>query len=330
MTQITMFQKHLWFIPLLMLISATVAYANDLTIVANGHSDYLIVLAQGAIPAERFAAEELALHVKQMSGVELKIISDSDALPQHAILLGNTRYLAELAVEPDWEQLGKEGYLIRTTEDHLVIVGGRPRGTMYGVYDLLQDWGCRWFTIDMNYIPKQSTLHVPDLDAIRRPVFEFRDTMVNRGKVGRGVPGQYVDSDDRDDWYAARNRWNFVIRDYRNKDERHGGCFRIAKGPAHNYRWLVAPEAYGAQHPEYYALDDGKRLNYPIRGNEVELCLSNPNVAQVAAENIAGWLRADPDTDMCFIGQSDTPSYCKCDNCEATRKRYGGWDSTRR
>lgn len=82
MTQITIFQKHLWFVPLLMLISATVAYANDLTIVANGHSDYLIVLAQGAIPAERFAAEELALHVKQMSGVELKIISDSDALRQ--------------------------------------------------------------------------------------------------------------------------------------------------------------------------------------------------------------------------------------------------------
>ena len=44
-----------------------------------------------------------------------------------------------------------------------------------------------------------------------------------------------------------------------------------------------------------------------------------------------GWMRANPDAQMFFIGRnSDTSSYCRCENCEAARKRYGGWDGSRR
>ncbi|MFA5865465.1 MAG: DUF4838 domain-containing protein [Phycisphaerae bacterium] len=324
------FYKRMWVISIVFLMQSAVAQAA-VTIVKDGRSEYSIVVAKDAIPAERFAAEELALHIKQMSGADLKIIDDTGPLPKHAILLGRPRYLVDIGVKSDWLQLGKEGYRIRTLGSHLIIAGGRPRGTMYGVYDLLQEhWGCRWFTMDTSVVPRKSTLNVPDLNAIHRPVFEFRDVMVAGGSYGQGCPGQYDESDIRDDLYAARNHWNFKIRAFQNKDERYGGSFRILYGPSHNYRWLVDPDKYSTEHPEYYALSKGKRLSYKFSVNEAELCLTNPDVVRVAAQTISGWLREHPDADMCFIGQSDTPQYCKCDNCTASRKRYGGWDGARR
>ncbi len=318
--------KSVLFVLALWLIETTAAHADDLAIVEAGRSDYVIVVAQDAIPAEKFAAAELAFHVKEMSGADLRIVSDTDPLPERAILLGRPRHLADLGVAPDWSQMGQEGYLIRTLPDHLIIAGGRPRGTMYGVYDLLQEhWGCRWFTFDTRSIPKQTTLALPALDAVRRPAFELRDLMIVSDPY---VYGGWFNH-HRDEKHFARLRWNFVTRDFRHTDESHGGSFRIAS-LAHNYRWLVPPEIHGAEHPEYFALDNGKRLNHELGPNQVELCLSNPQVAEVAAQTIAGWLQERPDCEMSFIGQSDTAYYCKCNRCESTRRRYGGWDSARR
>ena len=308
-----------------MLLASGSAHADGLTITADGSSEFAILLAADAIPAEKFAAEELASHIERMSGAKLTIVNDEGTLPKHAILLGRPRQLSDLGVQLDWSELDEEGYLIRTTKDHLIVAGGRPRGTMYGVYDLLQSsWGCGWFTFDTIYVPSRPTLTLPRLDEIRRPVFRLRDMMVSSGVVH----GDWF-WPNFDEKYAARVRWNFKTRDFRNTDESHGGSYRIVSF-AHNYIWLVPPEKYGAEHPEYYALVDGERLNRPIRGNDVELCLSNPDVADAAAATITGWLRERPDSKMCFIGQSDTGYYCQCDECNAVRRKYGGWDSARR
>ncbi len=53
----------------------------------------------------------------------------------------------EMAPELDLAGLGQEGYWLLTRGNCLVIAGGPPRGTLYGVYGLLEDHlGCRWFT----------------------------------------------------------------------------------------------------------------------------------------------------------------------------------------
>ena len=324
------FQKIVWVFSSALLLMWAVGYADGLTLVDNQQSDYSIVLAPNAIPAERFAAQELAAHIKQMSGADLKIIDDGGPLPKYAILLGRPRYLAELGVTPDWVQLGKEGYLIRTLGNHLIIAGGRPRGTMYGVYDLLHDhWGCRWYTFDTSHIPKKATLILPSVDVTQHPQLMYRDMMVPFSTGIDWYPHH---------WYAeyfTRNRWNNFMRWFdkrkptRTRDMTYGGGYVNLTGPAHNYRWLVDPDGYGAEYPEYYALEDGKRLNYDIGGNQVELCLTNLGTVQAAAEYLLKKLRQYPDADEVFIGQSDTVHYCKCDNCAAARKKHGGWDSAK-
>jgi len=99
---------------------------------------------------------------------------------------------------------------------------------------------------------------------------------------------------------------------------------------AHNYINIVDPGRFGETHPDFYALYDGKRLNYTLPSNDVELCLSNPGTARAALETITRWLRTSSEVDLVFIGQSDTAKYCRCDNCDAVRAKYGGWDSARR
>ena len=45
----------------------------------------------------------------------------------------------------DCEKLGEEEWVIRTVGDDLILTGGRPRGTMYAVYEFLEDYvGCHW------------------------------------------------------------------------------------------------------------------------------------------------------------------------------------------
>ena len=53
-------------VPLLVLL-ACAAQVAALDLVVDGRSDYVIVLAVDAIPAEKFAAEELVLHL-ELSG----------------------------------------------------------------------------------------------------------------------------------------------------------------------------------------------------------------------------------------------------------------------
>ena len=294
--------------------------AWGLTIVQDGTSTYSIVIPDDPIPAEKTAAEELARHVEQMSGAKLAIVGEAAFSGDHGIFLGQTR-LAKQGTRPDWEQLGTEGYFLRTAGEHLVIAGGRPRGTLYGVYDLLQEhWGCRWFTFDTSHIPRITTLTVPDLDTTKHPAFELR--MLQFGGYGEWFWERF------DQTFAARVRWNFGHRS--GDDRTYGGEFKILPSLAHNYIQFVDPGGFGPEFPEYYALHDGKRLNYVLPTNDVELCLSNPGTAAAAVQTINKWLRASSDVDMIFIGQSDTAKYCQCDNCDAARAKYGGWDSVRR
>ncbi len=298
--------------------------AGALTLVDGGQSEYVIVVSSDAIPAEQFAAEELALHLEQMSGSKLPIVTDAEPLATHAILLGNTRFLQELGVEVDWQQFGKEGYLLRVSGDHLIIAGGQPRGVLYGVYALIEDHlGCRWFAPDTSFIPQRKTIELAQLtdldpylapDITGKPAFEYRDPKMYAGYVRSWWWRDHFDAN-----YVARTRnsGTFIDANVHPIDERYGGAFEIPHS-GHNLSHLVPAELYAAQHPEYFALHEGRR----VTEGDLELCLTHPDVVQIAAQTLRQWMQAEPNADMFFIGQSDTGNYCQCERCKAAYERY--------
>ena len=72
-----------------------------MTVVENGKSPYRIVISSAAIPSERYAAEELQRYLERMSGVQLPITTDQEALGSHEILLGDNAHLGALRLEID-------------------------------------------------------------------------------------------------------------------------------------------------------------------------------------------------------------------------------------
>jgi hypothetical protein len=299
-----------------MLLLLIASPAAALTLVDAGQSKYVIVLSANAISAEQFAAEELAAHVQRASGVKLPIITDAEALPARAILLGRTRFLKELGVAVDWKALGKEGYLLRVVGDRLVIAGGQPRGTLYGVYALLEDHlGCRWFAPDTSVIPTSKTIELPRLDVIGRPGFEYREPWMYASLI---CSEWWKDHYDPDYVARTRNSGRFVNEAIQPIDERHGGHFKIPYF-GHNLSVLVPAAAYAKEHPEYFGLQpDGTRTT----AGDLELCMTHPEVVRIAAASLRQWMRADPDADMFFFGQSDTRNICQCDRCLAAYRKY--------
>jgi len=310
---------------ILLVIPATQVGALDL--VVDGRSDYVIVLAADAIPAEQFAAEELANHLEKMSGAKLPIVTDAEALSRHAVLLGRPRYLAKLEVHPDWAEFGKEGYLLQVKGDYLIIAGGRPRGTLYGVYALLEDYlGCRWFAPDTTVIPQSKTIKLPrherqKLNIIGKPSFEYRDPWMYAGHIWSWWWKKHFDAD-----YVSRTRnsGRLLNQHVHPIDERHGGYYDILHG-GHNLSSLVPAELYAKDHPEYYALWEGRRMNKAeerTNRGDFELCLTDPAVVRIAAENMRKWMRDKPNRDMFYVCQSDTGIYCQCERCQAMYDKY--------
>src|SRR5271157_1655900 len=162
----------------------------NLELVKNGKSSYAIVVAADASPSERHGAEELQKFLEEMSGARLPITAE----PQpRMVLVGASPSLEKLKLKIPLADLGAEGFALKTAGPHIVIAGGRLRGSMYGVYTFLEKMGCRWFTPQVSRIPRARTLVVPPLDEIQKPAFEYREPF-------------FSEALDRD--WAARNKTN--------------------------------------------------------------------------------------------------------------------------
>lgn len=274
--------------------------AQGLVITDHGRSDYRIVVPRDAAPSVSYAGQELQHWLEEMTGVQLSIVSDAQPPAGHEIILGENTRLKGLGVEVDLAALGNEGYVLKTVGPHLVIVGGKLRGTLYGVYGLLEDHlGCRWFTPQVSRIPRVSRLVVPSLNETKVPVLEYREPFVKDCFDG--------------DW-CARNRVNSSAA---SLQEKHGGKVTYC-GFVHTFNDLVPPSKYYAEHPEYFSLIGGQRMN-----GYYQLCLTNPDVLRITIEEIRRRMREHPEATVFSVSQNDTGGACECDECRAVVEREG-------
>jgi hypothetical protein len=281
---------------------ASQASAGDLMLAENGHSAYQIVRAESASPSTKHGAEELQLFLEQMTGAKLPIVSDQQPLGPKEIILGDNAHLRKLGVAIDFAALGKEGYLIRTVGDHLVIAGGQLRGNMYGVYGLLEDHlGCRWFTSDVSRIPKSARLAIGPIDDRQVPTLEYREPFV---------------FDCRDGDWCARNRMNSTAG---RLEEKHGDKIMFGDGFfCHTFSRLVPSEKYFDAHPEYFSLVGGKRQKI-----DSQLCCTNPAVIRLCIEGIRQAMRQQPRATVFSVSQNDGATHCECATCQALARQEG-------
>ena len=271
-------------------LSVLPAAGKGLTLVQGGESAYSIVIPAGGETCERRAADELQRFLEEMSGARLPLAEGAGQTGRPSI---RVRTAPQAGLDP-------EGFALKTSGRDLLIEGGGPHGTLYGVYTLLDRLGCRWYAHDLTVVPKRDTVVIPALDETRKPGFEYREV--------------YIKEAQGKDW-AAHNRLN---GHFSALAESTGG--KVVYYPwCHSFSALVPPEKHFQSHPEYYSLIGGRRR--AVRG---QLCLSNPEVLRIATETALGWIREHPEATFLSISQNDGEGWCECENCRRIEMEEGG------
>lgn len=265
----------------------------------------IVYIAPGAAVPERFAAEELCSHLRQITGKDYAVKPLPAAGDTPAILLGRA------AAEPllpgfNWAELREDGVVVRTVGNALVLAGATPRGTLYAVYQFLdQVLGCRWLTPDCSVIPRREALRIDAIDIVHTPVFQYREPFFSA--VWQSG-----------DW-LARNRANSAMSAL---EARHGGKWAYA-GFAHTFYLLVPPEKYFDEHPEYFSEIHGERTHLTA-----QLCLTNEALVDVVCDSIRAEMRKTPDARIVSITQNDYSGWCECKHCRAIDEAEGSHAGT--
>ncbi len=273
------------------------------TLVSNGKSAYTVCLPANASPAEQFAAREFVQTIEEMSGARLPITHSCESSHRAYVYVGYSGAAGRAFPGLNAGAFGAEEFQLQTSGAHILIAGGRPRGTLYGVYTLLDRLGCRWYTREVSRIPKRTTIEIPALDERQKPAFEYREPY-------------FTEAFDKT--WAARNRTNGSFSEL---DPSVGG--KVEYFPfVHSFNSLVPPEKYFKDHPEYFSLIDGAR-----RVERSQLCLTNPDVLRIAVAQVREWIREHPNAGILSVSQNDSEGWCECDRCRRVEQEEGGQHS---
>lgn len=293
----------------LVLLLALASAAPAMTIVRDGRATLPIILADGATPAERTAAAELARILELATGDTTEQLGEAAAGRRPGIRVGWTADARRLGLIPE----GREAWRMVVREGALHLVGGRPRGTLYAVLHFCESQlGYRSYTPAVEQVPRQASVDIADdLDLAGEPAFSYRDIYAEFQMPSR---------------FAARNRLNGHFTGLKAD---WGGT--VAYGPPYHVHTLftyLPPEKYFQDHPTWYSEIGGQR-----REGRTQLCLTNPEVVAEITTRLRAYIadsqrkarEAGEEPPHLFgISQNDWGGACECANCRAVVEREGG------
>lgn len=261
----------------------------SLTLIENGKSSYVIVLASKPGKYELKAAQVLQQYLHEMTGVLIPIKDDNTSESPFEIVLGNSQR-ADVSV---LDRIINDGFIIETRANKLQI-NGKGKGTLYGVYTLLEDYlGCRKYTSDYKFIPKKVRISLPEISDLQNPVFSFRSLHYFDAETDQ----EYID------WHKL------------NRIEDQWGLW------GHSFFKLLSPSIYFKQHPEYFSLVNGKR-------KAMQLCLTNPDVLKIVGDKLRDLMADEPEMDIWSVSQNDDIGACECGNCTALNQKYQSYQGS--
>lgn len=136
-------------------------------------SEFCIVIPADTTDEDNigYAADELAEYVETATGVTLDICKGaSNATKDHAFIFNKEAYDSELGKE-----LGYEGYKMTFSDGNLNIYG-TLRGTMYCVYDILEEYlKYNFYSNDTTFLKETRCVDIPEnIDVTVVPALRFR------------------------------------------------------------------------------------------------------------------------------------------------------------
>lgn len=144
-------------------------------IVNANSSDYKIVTSQNPTAFEEYASTELQKYINQATGVSLKIVTDNEITVSNKLISIGYNAIQQEKVTVDKKALGDDGFIIKTVDDDLFLVGGASTGTLYSVYEVLEYLiNFKVYASDEIILSKTQTISLFDFDITEVPSFESR------------------------------------------------------------------------------------------------------------------------------------------------------------
>ena len=276
-------------------------------LVQDGQATSSIVVFEAASPGELEAAAELGRYLKKITRADVPILTSCKDSSKFLILIGsvNERFgLKNLPRE-------RESYVIRTSKGVLHIAGADDDGLFFAVCTFLEKYcDVHWFWPGAlgEVVPKTSTMSIPDIDIYEVPDFKWR----NRGPGGP-LWGQLDRiSKQRELGISERHLQEVRLWERRNKL----GGMKVKGG--HDWGTIVPPGKYGKDHPEYFALVDGRR-DRDFEGFDgkhgAQLCTTNDDLVPIFIAYIEEFFKDNPDFDAVHISPNDGGRFCECERC---------------
>ncbi|MBO5725027.1 MAG: DUF4838 domain-containing protein, partial [Lentisphaeria bacterium] len=289
-------------------------------VLTDGVNTIPVVIPEKRTHVQNTAVNELTDHLQQITGLKFRTVVDKDTVKGPAIYLGGTRKAK--AFTP--AGLKPEEWIVRTSGKDLIITGGVPRGTLFGIYHFLEDvLGVRWLSPTVTHIPRRKEIKLGNLNMRGCPAFAQRTIYQAPGNAFRARNRMSVSSIN----YGGQ------MNSFYSRGPAAGGCHTM-------YSVIGKPAEIRAlfkKHPEYFPLVKGRRHFDSVKANggaQSQFCLTNPDLRKLWVESLRKHIRYDKayakkygqqlpmfyavDQNDCYDG------FCNCPACNAITEREGG------
>lgn len=250
-----------------------------------------IVVAENPSAEVKQAAGDLRYHLQKIAGRDLPMTSAKTG--EGLFFYVGSGFFPELDAKA--AALGPEGWMIASVPGGVLLTGSNettPKlaGVGHAVSLFLEEvCGVRWLWPGESgeVIPRNPVLSVPQLNRSGVPRFRRRELM-----------GSYTR-------FQAKER-NMELGEW-NRRTRQGNQLNAVFG--HAWASVMPPKKYFEQHPEWYSLVNGKRI-------DAQLCTANPALRDEFVKNLLA-LPGNQKLDIVSVSANDGYGFCECELCRA-------------
>ncbi len=223
-------------------------------------------------------SDTLSVYLEQATGVRLAAVSEGDTGPK-----------IRFEIDPNTTDFTK----VYWREGDLIFSANSEKMLTNGVYAFLeQSLGVRWYDPQTTTVPQQQSVLLP-----QGVVLAHTPQVTTRTVHAR----LFYDHPE----FAEKLRVTPVaFPDY------------VPEARVHTFHRFMPHEKYYQDHPEYYALRNGKRL-------PTQLCLTNPDVFDIVNDAVKTLFERYPDYKVLSVSQDDNTQYCQCEACEKIHQETG-------
>ena len=156
--------------------SPVAAEDAEVSLAVKGAARVVIVLPEQPAKDEQLAAQELADHLKQMSGADVPIQTEKEPLGNAMPIRVGLSFAPQSAGQIKTGGDDPASFLLRVTPKDILLAGLSPEGTLFAAYELLEQLGVRWFMPGEvgTVVPTSNTVTLKCQETVQHPGFAGR------------------------------------------------------------------------------------------------------------------------------------------------------------